>query len=154
MNTNILEESTLHITMPGNYTCDIIRANYETISQSKLYLLYEKSTGNNYWAMPLQFSSYYSTLLKILGQIVVENGKNKLRILEKNLIKSRETIEENYILYEPSVKLYRIPSLYTIVNDKRKWNEFCKYIIENNIFIPVRIIINISELKKYILKFL
>jgi len=151
---NTLEGSILHITHPGDYTCDIVRVNYETISQTRLYLLHEKSTGNNYWSMPLQASVHYSTLLKILGQIVLEDGINKLRILNRNQIMSKGTIEEQYIIYTPSVKLYRIPSLYTIVNHKRKWNEYCEHIIKNKLNVPIRIIINILELKQLISEFL
>ena len=95
-----------------------------------------------------------STLLKILGQIVLEDGINKLRILNKNQIMSKGTIEEQYIIYTPSVKLYRIPSLYTIVNHKRKWNEYCEHIIKNKLNVPIRIIINILELKQLISEFL
>lgn len=153
---NFLEGSILHITMPGDYTCNIVRVDYNTAVNTVntcLYILYEKSTGHMYWVTPIYFHSS-TTTFKLFGQIVIENGINKLRINDKILIKRNEMLKENYIFYAPSVKLYRIPSSYKIENDKRQWNEYCKYVEENELILPIRMIVDISELKRFITEFL
>lgn len=148
---NSLEGSILHITMPYNWKCDIVKIEHDTTIDTRLYILYEKITGYMHWAMPI----YSETLMiKILGQIVVENGMNKLRINAKNIIKNREAIRENYILYAPVVRLFSIPSIYVIQNDRKEWNELCECINNSNMNVPIRKISNIAELKRYVLEFL
>jgi hypothetical protein len=150
---NLLEGSILHITMPGNYTCNIIRTYYISNLQFQMYLLYEKSTGNIYWAVPFTGQAF-SAMLKLVAQIVVEDGLNKLRMVTTNTIKSESTINENYILYVPSVKLSRIPSLYKFDNSKKQWNELCDYVEENDVKKPISKIINVFGLKQYVGQFL
>jgi hypothetical protein len=145
---NSLEGSIMHITMSGDYTCDIIRINPHSTFQNQLYLLHEKSTGDNYWAMP------YSNLLKIIGQIIFENNISKLRFSSTSIFKNKECIKMNYILYAPSVKFYIIPSRYYFENERKKWNDFCECIEGNYDKVQINKIINVFGLKQHIANYL
>lgn len=145
---NLLEGSKMHITMPGDYTCDIVRINSDSMCYDQLYLMHEKLTGNDYWIM-----LYSDQLLRIFGQIVKENGLNKLRTTTYTL-KNIKYIDVHYILYKLSVKLYRIPFAYVFENDKRKWDEFCEYVEKNDDEAQINKVISVFGLKQVISNYL
>jgi len=146
---NILEGSKIHITQPWDYTCDIIRLTDAHVSKmnGKLCLLYEITTKEIYWASFIVEKNY--KFFKMYGKIIQTNEINELKIETRNVFNA-----DNFIIYILSVPTYRIPSLYTFENDKRKWNEFCqqikncknKNIIEN--------IINVFGLQQMIASYL
>lgn len=135
---NILEGSKIHITQPWDYTCDIIRLTDAHVSKmnGKLCLLYEITTKEIYWASFIVEKN--CKFFKMYGKIIQKNEINELKIETRNVFNV-----DNFIIYILSVPTYRIPSLYTFENDKRKWNEFCEQIKNNTNQITTNSIENI-----------
>ena len=153
---NTLEGSILHITSPGNYTCDIIRHNgYYPAWFNCIYLVHNKRTGVNYWAKDI---GCYNRTLKI-EHPTNEDNNEITNPWDKNINKfiRLDQIDKDYIIYIATVILTRIPNSYKIENDRIKWNDFCKQIEEEEREerkYSITRVSNIFELRQYIATFL
>lgn len=116
-----LDNSILHIRGACDYTCSINAVTNKQFTSKKVYLLCNLITNDKYWA----YYNAYVQLFELYEYIELNcnvnayGNRNNIHtfILQHNL--------KNYSIHEPAVQLFMVPVCYTIINDRKKWDEYC-----------------------------
>jgi hypothetical protein len=170
----MLTDSELEVLSPGNYTCDIRKLDYlkfkpifthnrgyvepsyteygdRIMYTNQMYLAINLLTNESYWATLNVGNS--GTYFKLICKINVKNDKFET-LYEPRCIIIYDYNCIGYSIYTTYPPLSRIPSSYKIIpNSRKKWNELCDMVIKDNIHAPISLIINISELRRFINEF-
>lgn len=167
-------DSQLQVLIPGNYTCEIHKLDFQQIKSiathsrrfmetsyvkyedkimytNQMYLINNLLTNEIYWGtLNVGNNGIY---FKLICKINIADGIFET-LYEPRCRIVYEYNQHGYFIYTTSVSLYRIPSSYKIIpNDRRKWNELCKLIMKYKINISLNLIINVLELRLFIAEF-
>lgn len=164
-----LTGSVMHILNNGNYICNINQISLEKICDDfhlyrlGLILIQNKHTNQIYWCnimkTPRHNVTYFAQYSEISickqtfnCSISVINESPMQNIHECKYMKY-EDVRLNHLIYMTSVKLYRSPTTFKIINYRRLWLQICKDKIcqcES----PIKIISGVDDIIKYISMFL
>lgn len=175
----MLFDSLIEVYHPGNYTCNLIPIVFSKIKaiqteksryKEDLYAVYDTNIilyrKQMYIVEDIINKKCYWTELNIINttdeyvyfnvvcNIDISNGEYTTLYASRPFI-IHEWNYFNYLIYKPSVYFGKIPSKYKIIpSDRKKWNELCEIVNDNNILVPISKVVNMYDLKYYISTFL
>jgi hypothetical protein len=147
------------------YNRESLYATYDYdkhLCTTQMYIVEDLINKKCYWAQLSIVNDYYTknnrighVYFKLVSSNININNIESTSLHESYHFIIQEYNSYKYAIYKPSVYFCKIPSRYKIImSDKKHWNELCDIIINNNILVPISRLINIYDLRNYIITFL